>query len=218
MKVIEDGFVRPWRTCKCKVNNKLWVNAQRDGRPVEYRWRPLFNVAKFAWRWLLECRAVKLPRRETRWNLLVCPKLANRSQPLVGRSSPYCEDMWGRRCCLTFFPIVDMCVSCEDIARQSCSMVPRRRIFDDFLRPAFPASRMQHISDLHSKSAVGHAMCRSMVDIQSATAEIRRREREEEKKEERRRKKKKEEERRRKKEEEEIGHTYNGLSYSIGRP
>jgi len=23
-----------------------------------------------------------------------CPKLANRSQPLVGRSSPYCEDMW----------------------------------------------------------------------------------------------------------------------------
>jgi len=26
----------------------MWVNAQRDGRPAEYRWRPLFNVAKFA--------------------------------------------------------------------------------------------------------------------------------------------------------------------------
>ena len=25
-----------------------------------------------------------------------CPKLTNRSQPLMGRSSPYCEDMWGR--------------------------------------------------------------------------------------------------------------------------
>jgi len=24
-----------------------------------------------------------------------------------------------------FFPIVDMCLSCEDIARQSCAMVPR---------------------------------------------------------------------------------------------
>ena len=29
-----------------------------------------------------------------------CPKLANRSQPLVGRSSPYCEDMRRRYCCL----------------------------------------------------------------------------------------------------------------------
>jgi len=23
------------------------ANAQRDGRPAEYRWRPLFNDAKF---------------------------------------------------------------------------------------------------------------------------------------------------------------------------
>jgi len=23
------------------------ANAQRDGRPAEYRWRPLFNAAKF---------------------------------------------------------------------------------------------------------------------------------------------------------------------------
>jgi len=30
-------------------------------------------------------------------------------------------------------------------------MVRRWRIFGDFLRPAFPASRVQHISDLHSK-------------------------------------------------------------------
>ena len=22
----------------------MWVNAQRDGRPAEYRWRPLFNA------------------------------------------------------------------------------------------------------------------------------------------------------------------------------
>ena len=25
----------------------MWANAQRDGRPAEYRWRPLFNAAKF---------------------------------------------------------------------------------------------------------------------------------------------------------------------------
>ena len=23
----------------------MWVNAQRDGRPAEYRWRPLLNAA-----------------------------------------------------------------------------------------------------------------------------------------------------------------------------
>ena len=26
---------------------RMWANAQRDGRPAEYRWRPLFNAAKF---------------------------------------------------------------------------------------------------------------------------------------------------------------------------
>jgi len=26
---------------------RMWVDAQRDGRPAEYRWRPLFNAAKF---------------------------------------------------------------------------------------------------------------------------------------------------------------------------
>jgi len=54
----------------------------------------------------------------------------------------------------SFFPIVDMCLSCKDTAPQSCVMVPRWRIFGDFLGPAFPASRMQHISDLHSKFAL----------------------------------------------------------------
>jgi len=25
---------------------EMWANAQRDGRPAEHRWRPLFNTAK----------------------------------------------------------------------------------------------------------------------------------------------------------------------------
>jgi len=81
----------------------MWANTQRDGRPTEYRWRHLFNAAKFDWRPLLQCRAVMLPRRETRWNLQGCPKLPDRSQLLVGRSSPYCWDMWRRYCCVTIF-------------------------------------------------------------------------------------------------------------------
>jgi len=29
------------------VETRMWANAQRDGRPAEYRWRPLLNAAKF---------------------------------------------------------------------------------------------------------------------------------------------------------------------------
>jgi len=63
----------------------MWANAQRDGRPAEYRWRPLFNEAV----WLTPTTRVPpitLPRRETRWNYLGFPKLTKRSQPLMGRS------------------------------------------------------------------------------------------------------------------------------------
>ena len=98
-----------------------------------------------------------------------------------------------------FFPIVDMCLSCESIAGQSCATVPRWRIFGDFLRPVLSASRVQHVSDLHLKFALNHTMCRSMVDIQSATTEIRRG-------------------KRKKIEEETTGHKYKGLPYSIGQP
>ena len=83
------------------------------------------------------------------------PKLVKRSQPSVGRSSPYREDMWRRYCCLTsFFPIVDTWLRSEDIARQICGMVLRWRFLATFLRPVFSASRMQHVSDLHPKFAL----------------------------------------------------------------
>jgi len=89
--------------------------------------------AKFGWLPLSDIAAVTKPRRESHWNQLECPKLPDRSQPLVHRSFPYCENMWRRYCCLTsFFSIVDMCLSCEDIGLQSCAMVPRWRFFGDF--------------------------------------------------------------------------------------
>ena len=71
-------------------------------------------------------------------------------------SAPYCEDMWERHC--YFLLIVATCLSCEDIDRQSCAMVSRwhqMANFWRFLGPVFPASRVQHISDLHSKFALG---------------------------------------------------------------
>ena len=92
-----------YRQSEKKLLTRIWANAQRDGRPAEHRWRPLFNAAKFGWRPLLDCRAVTLPRRNIRWNMMGCPKPANRCQPLVDLSSPYCKNIWRRYCCLTSF-------------------------------------------------------------------------------------------------------------------
>ena len=124
-------------------------------------WKCIYSVqvqemakhhAKFGWPPVNDVAAVTKPRRETGWNLLGCPKLPSRSQPLVGRSSPYCGDTWRRYYCLTsFFPIVN---TCEDSAWQSCAMVRRWWVFVSFLRPVFPTSRVQHNSDLHSKLAL----------------------------------------------------------------
>jgi len=82
-----------------------------------------------------------------------------------------CGDIWRTYCCLTsFFPIVDTCLNCEDIARQSCAMVPRWRFLATFLRPVFfsePRASLpfpeacfltygpSFISDLHSKFTLG---------------------------------------------------------------
>jgi len=130
----------------------MWANAQRDGRPAEYRWRPLFNAAKFGWCPLLECRAVTLPRSKSCWNLQGCTKLANRSQPLVRRSSPYYEDMWRRYRCLTsfFFRLSIHTLA----AKLQPDKVVRWCQNGNFLRPVFSASSVQHIPDMHSKFAL----------------------------------------------------------------
>jgi len=53
-----------------------------------------------------------------------------------------------------FFPIVITCLNCEDIARQSCAMVPRWRFLATFLHPVFSPSRVKQVSDLHLKFAL----------------------------------------------------------------
>jgi len=69
-----------------------------------------------------------------------------------------------------FFPIVDTCLSCKDIAQRSCVMVPIWRIFGSCISSELHAAHFRPALNLH----YSHTMCGSMVDIQSATAEIRR--------------------------------------------
>jgi len=101
------------------------------------------------------CCAVTLPTRETSWNLQGYPKLVNRSQPLVGWSSPYCGDMWRTYCCLTSF--FSDCRYVPQLRRYSPTKLcdgAQMAIFGDFLCPVFSAIRVQQVSDLHLKFAL----------------------------------------------------------------
>jgi len=118
----------------------MWADTQRDGHQAKCTWCPLLNAID-------QVAKIMKPRHKAQWNLMRCPKLANWSQLLVGWSSLYCEDMWRFCSCLTsFFLIVDTCLSWKDIARQSCAMVSKWRIFVScifsepraaYFRPAF---------------------------------------------------------------------------------
>ena len=108
--------------------------------------------------WLMpttRCRAVTLPRRETQLKFAVVPQTG---QPISAASRPKFTILWEHvediLVLNKFFPIVDKCLSCEDIARQSCAMVPRWRFLATFLHRLFSASRVQQVSDLHLKFAL----------------------------------------------------------------
>ena len=135
---------------------EVWANAQPDGSPAKYRWRPLFNAAV----WLTPTTRVPCSNAAKMRNPLKfagVPQTNEMISAASGPSSPYYGDMWRRYCCLTsFFPIVDTCLSCEDIARQICGMVPRWRFLATFLRPVFcsepRAARFKPASEIRTKA------------------------------------------------------------------
>jgi len=134
----------------------MWANAQPDGRPAEYRRRPLFNAAV----WLTPTTRVPCSNAAKTQNPLKLAGVPQTNETISAASMPKFTVLWGHLEEILllnkfFFPIVDTCLSCEDIARRSCAMVPRWRFLATFLRPVFAASRVLHISDLHSKFALG---------------------------------------------------------------
>ena len=138
-----------------QVQQEMWANAQRDGRPAEYRWRPLFNAAV----WLTPTSRVPYSNAAKTRSPLKFAGVPQIRQQISAASGPKFTILWEHLQDIlllnNFFPIVDTCFSCEDIVRrQTCAMAPRWRFFASFLRPVFPASRVQHISDLHSKFAL----------------------------------------------------------------
>jgi len=132
----------------------MWANAQRDGSSAEYGWRPLFNATV----WLTPTTRVPYSNAAKTRNPLKLPGVPQTNETISAVSGPkfsiFCGHVEEVLLLNMLFPIVNTCLSCEDIARQSCGMVRRWRFLVTFLGPAFAASSVQHLSDLHSKFAL----------------------------------------------------------------
>jgi len=107
----------------------MWANAQRDGRPAEYRWRPLFNAAV----WLTPTARVSCSNAAKTRNPLKFAGVPQTRQWISVVSKPKFTILSGHMeevlLFNKFFPIVDACLSSEDIARQSCATVQKWRFF-----------------------------------------------------------------------------------------
>ena len=111
----------------------MWANAQSDGRPAEYRWRPLLNAAVG----LTPTTRVPCSNDAKTRNPLKSAGVPQTNETITAASGPKFTMLWVHveemQLLYKFFPIGDTCLSCEDIARQSCAMVPTWRIFGEFL-------------------------------------------------------------------------------------
>ena len=111
------------------------ANAQRDGRPAQYRWCPLFNAAV----WLTPTTSVPCSYAAKTQNPLKLAGVPQTNETISAASGPKFTILWRHveeiLMLDKFFPIVDTCLICEDIARRSCAMVPRLRFLASFCVP-----------------------------------------------------------------------------------
>jgi len=127
--------------------------------------------AKFGWFPLSDVEA----KTRNPLKFVGCPKPASRSQPLVGRSSPYCGDMWRRYCCLrSFFRLSMRALVAKMQPDKVVRWCPDGDVLRHFSVPYFQRAACSTFQTCILNSHEGHTMCGNMVDIQSPTAEIRR--------------------------------------------
>jgi len=70
---------------------EMWANAQRDGRPAEYRWRPLFNAAV----WLTPTTRVPCSNAAKTRNPLKLPGVPQTNKTISAASGPKFTILWG---------------------------------------------------------------------------------------------------------------------------
>jgi len=113
--------------------------------------------------WLTRTSGVPCSNTAKTRNPLKLAGVPQTTGPISAASGPKFTVLWGhvKEILLLnkFFPIVDTCLCCKDIARQSCAMVPRWRFFGDFLHPvAFSADALSALTLLVGRQEV-HPAC-----------------------------------------------------------
>ena len=70
----------------------MWANAKRDGRPAEYRWRPLFNAAV----WLTPTTRMPCSNAAKTPNPLKFAGVPQTNETISAASGPKFTILWGR--------------------------------------------------------------------------------------------------------------------------
>ena len=79
-----SAVCRPTSKLSDSVKLEMWANADRDGRPAEYRWRPLFNAAV----WLMPTTRVPCSNAAKMRNPLKCAGVPQTRQQTSAFSRP----------------------------------------------------------------------------------------------------------------------------------
>ena len=111
------------------LKTRIWANAQRDNRLAEHKWCPVQRrrVWLMPTTWLLCSNDAKMQ------NQLKLAGVSQTNKTISAASGPKFTILRGHVGKIlqlnkqVFFPIDDTCLSCGDIARRSCAMVPRWR-------------------------------------------------------------------------------------------
>jgi len=69
----------------------MWADAQHDGHPAEYRWRPLFSAAV----WLTPTTGVLCSNAAKTRNLLKIDGVPQTTGPISAASGPKFTILWG---------------------------------------------------------------------------------------------------------------------------
>jgi len=130
---------------------EMWANAQRDGRPAYYRWRPLFNAAV----WLTPTTRVPCSNAAKTRNPLKLAGVPQTRQQISAVSRPKFAILWRHVEEVLLLNKFFFRLSIRTlVAKIQPDKVVRWCQNGDFLRPVFAASRLPHISDMHSKFAL----------------------------------------------------------------
>jgi len=148
-KLVSDHWQLSELGVYVQLNTKLemWANAQHDGRPAKYRWRPLFNAAV----WLTPTTRVPCINAAKMRNPLKFARVPQTRQQISAVSRPKFTILWRHVQEASEFKFFFRLSIHASAAKIQPDKVVRWCQNGDILRPVFSASRVQHISDMHSK-------------------------------------------------------------------